>query len=200
MKIMAINPVNHNQKINAQLENSGKNPSFGMKVNLNTDLLKLTLVQKREPAAIEVLNKMRDFVEKLNETTKNSSIINTTNIFKLAMQKLEVPKSKTIESMIPDFQTRELNVGIEQPHSGHGLKVSIYDGKKSVDTFVTYDNLKSASGDPHSTYKSVIIHGLIEYAKKALNESPLYRQYLQSSEHTQYIASDEFKSLQAPKK
>lgn len=194
MKIMAINPTYFNQQ-----KNNG-NPVFGMKVNLDTNLLKLTLVQKQEPAAIEVLNKIRDFVEKLNINTGNSNDINTNNIFKLAMQKLEISRKQSIESFIPDYSKRELNIGIEQPHSAEGLNVSIYDDKKKLDTFVTDEKLKSKNTDPQTPYKSIIIHGLIEYAKKALNESPLYKQYLQSSEHTQYLMSDEFKSLQATKK
>lgn len=200
MKIMAVNPVNYNQKNNAQSENSGKNPSFGMKVNLNTDLLKFTLGQKQVPAAIEVLNKIRDFAEKLNTTAKTSNVLNIDNIFNLAKQKLEIPKNQPIDLFIPDYAKRELSIEIEQPHGIPGLNISVIDGRKKLTTFITNENLKSGSTDPQKPYLTAIIHGLFEYAKKVLDESPLYRQYLQSSEHTQYLMSDEYKKLKTQKK
>lgn len=200
MKILATNQTNYNEKLNTKSKISNANPAFGMKVILEPESLKFTLVRRKEPA-IAILNELNDFTTMLNTNTENAnSKLNINRIFDLAKQKLEVPKSMPVESLLTDYKTRELHVDLEAPFSRQGLNVSVYDGKKKIETFVPHEDSQPTSNGLKARYKSTIIHGLFEYAKKAIYESPVYRRYLQSYEHDLYLKSDEFKALQAKKK
>lgn len=199
MKILANNITNYNQKLNTKSQDSNTNPSFGMKVILDQNRLAFAL-RKEKQNAITILTDLNNFIEQLNITTEKSDKLSINKIFRLAMQKLEVPKSTSIESFLTDYKTKELHVDLETPFSNKGLNVSVYDGKKKIEKFMPNVDLQPTLNSTKARYKSTIVHGLFDYAKKTIIESPVYRRYLQSYEHTQYLKSDEFKALQAKKK